>query len=115
MFRILFAGVLAVMVGAMLGWIHALWDVTQNVYQWLYGKPMAHAKGDTLDHINDWLAFLPSDPATRGAIVAGVIVGLLTIAFVANVLGIRYSKVRRAQRAKADAKVRTISSYNKAR
>jgi len=74
MFRILFAGVLAVMVGAMLGWIHALWDVTQNVYQWLYGKPMAHAKGDTLDHINDWLAFLPSDPATRGAIVAGPLV-----------------------------------------
>ena len=41
MFRILFAGAVAVVVGAMLGWIGVLWNVSQNAYQQLYGKPMA--------------------------------------------------------------------------
>jgi hypothetical protein len=115
MFRILFAGVLAIAVGAALDWIGALWDVSQRAYQQLYGKPMAHARGNTLDHLNDWLAFLPSDPGTRAGIVAGAIVGLLTLIFVANVLGIHYSKMRREQNVRAEARARTISSYHKVR
>jgi hypothetical protein len=114
MFRILFPGALAVVVGAMLGWIGVLWETSQNAYKLIYGKPMVHAKGNTLDHLNDWLAFLPSDPVTRGAIVAGFVVGLLTLTFIANILGIRYSKMQQAQRAKDDARARTISSYHKA-
>ena len=115
MFRILFSGALAVVVGAMLGWIGALWNTSQNAYQEIYGKPMAHPKGNTLDHLNDWLAFLPSDPVTRGVIVASFILGLLMLAFFANILGIRYSKIRLAQRARDDARIRTLSSYHKAR
>ncbi len=115
MFRVLFAGALAVVIGAMLDWIGALWSVAQNVYQQIYGKPMPHAKGNTLDHVNDWLAFLPTDPGTRAAIVAGTVVGLLTITFVANVMGIGYSRIRRAQHFKAEAQARTIGSYRKVR
>jgi integral membrane sensor domain MASE1 len=113
MFRILFAGALAVVVGAMLDWIGVLWDVSQNAYQQIYGKPMAHPRGDTLDHLNDWLAFLPSDPATRAAIVAGAIVGLLTLTFVANLLGIFYGKNRQERQVRSAARDRTISSYHK--
>jgi hypothetical protein len=76
---------------------------------------MPHAQGNTLDHINDWLAFLPSDPATRAAIVAGFIVGLLTLVFVINVVGMRYGKHQQAQQIKAGARARTMSSYNKVR
>ncbi len=114
MFRILFAGAIAVMVGAMLGWIGILWDTSQNAYQQIYGRPMTSPKGNTLDHLNDWLAFLPSDPVTRGLIVAGFVVGLLVLTFIVNLLGIRYGKMRQAHLAKADARTRTISSYNKA-
>src|ERR1035437_6315010 len=81
MYKILFAAAVAVAVSAMLGWIAALQDAANSAYNLVYGHPPAHPHGDTTQHLNDWLAFLPDDPMTRGVIAAGAIPRLLGLRF----------------------------------
>jgi hypothetical protein len=102
---------LGVVVGAALGWIGALSDASNSVYQHIYGKSPAHPTGGTVDHLNDWLTFLPSDPLVRGGIVAGAIVALLAVSYVLNFLGIRWSRRKNSKLQAEEAKQRTISAY----
>jgi hypothetical protein len=113
MYKILFAAAVAVAVSAMLGWIAGLQDAANSAYKLVYGYPPAHPHGDTTQHLNDWLAFLPDDPMTRGVIAAVAILGLLVFGFIVNLLGIRWSRFRLGRRRQAEARARTVNSYRK--
>jgi hypothetical protein len=113
MVKIVVWAIIALVVATILGWISWFSGTAQDVYKALYGKPMAHPKGGTADHINDWLTFLPSDPLTRGAIACGFIAALLVLSFVANILGIRWAKWRSEVALERESRIRTMNSFHK--
>jgi hypothetical protein len=113
MAKITVFAIIALVIATILGWIGWFSGWAEDVYKALYGKPMAHPKGGTTDHLNDWLTFLPSDPLTRGAIACGFIAALLALSFIANMLGIRWSKWRGDVALERESRTRTMNSFNK--
>lgn len=113
MTKIITIALVVLVVSTILGWIGWFSGLAQDLYKALYGKPMPHPKGSTADHLNDWLAFLPSDPLTRGALACGFIAALLVVSFVANILGIRWAKWRGDVALERESRVRTMNSFNK--
>jgi len=113
MVKVITIAIVILVFTTILGWINWFSGLAEDAYKALYGKPMAHPHGGTVNHINDWLTFLPSDPLTRGAIACGFIAGLLVVSFIANVIGIRWSKWRNDAALERESRLRTMNSFHK--
>jgi len=110
--RIILGSVVAVAVLAMTGVLSFLSPVPQGIYLAAYGKPMPHRDGSAIQQVNDWLSFLPNDPTTRGLIVCAAIIGLLLLRFFGGLLIMRFMRMGRARKARADARLRAVNAYN---
>ncbi|HEY8284129.1 MAG TPA: hypothetical protein VIJ28_07060 [Chloroflexota bacterium] len=110
--RIILGTVVVVALLAMTGVLSFLSPVPQGIYLAAYGRPMPHRDGSAIQQINDWLFFLPNDPTTRGLIVCAAILGLLVIWFCGGLIAMRITRLGRARKARADARLRAVNAYN---
>ncbi|MDB5057008.1 MAG: hypothetical protein JWO59_480 [Chloroflexi bacterium] len=113
MFKIALAAIVVLAAATILGWIGWFSDVANNVHQALYGAPLAHPNGNTADHLNDWLTFLPTDSLTRAVSVTGFLVSLMVLSYLVNMLAIRMSRARIRRAQEREARIRTMNSYHK--
>ena len=110
--RIILGIFVGLLVLAMTGVLSFLSPVFEGIYEATYHQPMPHRNGDAIDRLNDWLNFLPSDPAVRFAIVAGFVIGILLLTLIFNLFSLRLKRIRQARRAREDARMRAINSYH---
>lgn len=110
--RLILGGIFAITVLAMAGVLSFMSPIAEGIYEAAYGKPMPHRDGSGVQQINDWLSFLPPDPTTRALIVCGFLLGLLALRFLVGLVTMRFMRFGRSRRARAEARMRAVNSYN---
>jgi hypothetical protein len=113
MFKLAVGVISAIALVTILGWIGWFSGIANDVHQALYGTALAHPHGNTADHLNDWLTFLPDDPLTRASLACGFIAGAFTLSLVVSVLGVEWAKWQADRTLEQSSRIRTLDSFHR--